>query len=145
LIRSATKEDRLIAARIIRGALAEHGIVFEEDGRDADVKAFGSRDDHDDFVAETDGRPVGVVSVGPHGAPGVAWISKLFVAREARRRGVGRALMEAAHAAARARGYREIALRTRVVFLDAIRLYEELGYARRDVAAAGDVVYYITL
>lgn len=144
-IRRATPADVERAAEVIAGALAEHGLPFEPEGRDADVRSFGARGEHDDFVAEDDGRLVGVVGLGPHGDPGVGWISKLFVVATARRKGVGRALLEAAHAAARARGYREVGLRTRVVFADAIRLYEKSGYvARRDphALAPGDVVYF---
>ncbi len=147
-IRRARAGDAPIAARIIAEALAEHALSFEPGGRDADVRFFGARPDHDDLVAELDGRAVGVVGVGPHGEPGVAWISKLFVDRDARRRGVGRALMEAAHEAARTRGCREVGLRTRLVFREAIRLYESMGYARRDdprTEGPGDVVYYRAL
>ncbi len=144
-IRRATPADVADAERIITAALAEHGIAFDREGRDADIVHFGGRADHDDFVAEDDRRAVGVVSVGPHGDAGVAWISKLFVAREARRRGVGRALMDAAHDAARARGYTSVALRTYVVFASAMRLYESLGYVRREMHSADDVVYARTL
>ena len=104
--------------------------------------------EQDDLVAvdASSGRAIGVASVGPQGDEGVAWVSKVFVARAARRRGVGRALMNALHDAARARGYREIGLRTRVVFVEAIALYEAHGYARREdpsaVLESGDVVYY---
>ena len=96
-------------------------------------------------VDERTGAALGVASVGPQGDAGLAWISKVFVAKEARRRGVGRALLERAHAAARARGFQQVGLRTRVIFREAIALYESLGYERRDDSAAispGDVVYF---
>ncbi len=147
-IRSATPADAAEAARIIAGALAEYGLPFEPEGRDADIATFGAKPDHDDLVAESEGRALGVASVGPQGAEGLAWVSKVFVAKEARRRGAGRALLEAVHEAARARGYREVGLRTRIVFVEAIALYEAFGYGRRDDPAAispGDVVYYRAL
>ena len=136
-----------MAARIIESALAEHGLPFEPEGRDADVATFGDKAEHDDLVAvdERTGAALGVASVGPQGDAGLAWISKVFVAKEARRRGVARALLERAHAAARARGFQRVALRTRVIFREAIALYESLGYERRDESAAsspGDVVYF---
>jgi GNAT superfamily N-acetyltransferase len=140
-IRAARASDAGRAAEVIAGALAEYDLPFEPEGRDADVTSFGARAEHDDLVAEEGMRFLGVVSVGPHGDPGVAWVSKLFVVASGRRRGVGRALLEAAHEAARARGYVAVALRTRLVFGDAIRLYEKLGYARRGEPSAGDVVY----
>jgi putative acetyltransferase len=148
-LRAATPADAGAAAKIIAEALAEYGLPFEPEGRDADVATFGGKADHEDIVAEDlDGGAVGVVSVGPHGDEGVAWISKVFVAKDARRRGVGRTLLEAAHAAARSRGFREVGLRTRVVFREAIALYESLGYVKRDDPAAispGDVVYWRSL
>ena len=148
VLRRATPADAAAAATIIAEALAEYGLPFEPEGRDADVATFGSMAEQDDLVAvdAASGRAVGVASIGPQGDEGVAWVSKVFVAKAARRRGAGRALMKALHDAARARGYREIGLRTRVVFREAIALYEAHGYARRDdpsaVLASGDVVYY---
>ena len=145
-IRRAGPSDAPQAARIVRDALAEHGLPFEPDGRDADLALFGARPDHDDFVAEIDERAVGVVSVGPHGAPGVAWVSKLFVSPEGRRQGIGRALMIAAEDAARRRGYAEIGLRTRVVFRAANALYRALGYAPRPAELEpGEFVYFRAL
>lgn len=144
-LRRATPADAAEAARVIAAALLDYGIHFDPDGRDADVALFGSRPDHDDLVAEDAGVVIGVASVGPHGDPGVAWVSKVFVARAARGRGIGRALLEAAHTAARARGYREVRLRTRIVFVEAIKLYEAFGYTRTSEGAAvletGDAVY----
>lgn len=148
ILRRATPADAAEAARIIAAALAEYGLPFDPEGRDADVATFGAKEDHDDYVAVArgeDGRVIGVASVGPQGHEGVAWISKIFVAKDARRRGAGRALLEAAHQAARARGFREVGLRTRVIFREAIALYESVGYARREDPAAieaGDLVYY---
>jgi GNAT superfamily N-acetyltransferase len=137
LIRRACAADASHAVRIVAGGLAEHGIVFDATGRDADVTSFGTSAEHDDLVADIEGAAVGVVRVGAQGEPGVAWISTLFVARDARGRGIGRALMVAAHDAAHARGCRSIGLRTRAVFRDAIRLYESLGYTRSQASSAG--------
>ena len=147
-VRRALPDDSVHAARIIGNALAEYQLPFEPEGRDADVASFGARPDHDDLVADDDGLVLGVASVGPQGEPGLAWVSKVFVAKEARRRGAGRALLEHVHDAARARGYREVGLRTRVIFVEAIALYEAFGYVRREDPAAlspGDVVYYRAL
>lgn len=154
-LRRATAADATAAAAIIAGALAEYGLPFEPAGRDADVATFGAKEEHDDLVAEdveeiaaASPRIIGIASVGPQGTDGLAWISKVFVSGDARRRGAGRALLEAAHEAARARGFREVGLRTRVIFVEAIALYESVGYARRDdpaVLEVGDVVYYRAL
>lgn len=148
-VRRATSADAPRAARIIAAALAEYGLPFEPEGRDADVATFGSRPEHDDFVIADEGEVFGVASVGPQGAEGVAWVSKVFVSKRARRRGAGRRLLTALHEAALARGFHEVGLRTRVVFVEAIALYEAHGYTRRDdparVLTSGDVVYYRAL
>lgn len=147
-LRRATAADAPEAARIIGEALAEYGLPFEPQGRDADVATFGGKPDHDDIVVEEAGRVLGVASVGPQGTEGMAWVSKVFVAKDARRRGAGRSLLSAVHEAARAHGYREVGLRTRVIFVEAIALYEAFGYVKRDDPAAiapGDVVYYRAL
>jgi ribosomal protein S18 acetylase RimI-like enzyme len=144
-LRRATVADAGAAERIIAAALAEYRLSFEPDGRDADVKSFGARPYHDDLVATDDaGAVVGIASVGPHGEDALAWVSKVFVSREARRRGIGRALLEALHVAARARGYVRVGLRTRVQFHEAIALYESLGY-EVEGERGGDLVYFRTL
>jgi putative acetyltransferase len=146
LIRRATPADVSVAVAIIEGALADYGLPFEPDGRDADVRRFGARADNDDFVGVLDGVPAGIASVGPHGDEGVAWISKVFVAKAARKQGLGRALLMATHDAARARGFSRVGLRTRRLFREAIALYESEGYtpANGDPAVfdPGDVVYF---
>ncbi len=78
------------------------------------------------LVAFDDGEPVGLVNLGVRGELG--WIGGLGVVSEARRRGLGRRLMEAVHDQARERGIREISLEVIEANDAAFRLYEELGY-----------------
>ena len=60
-----------------------------------------------------------------------AWLlNDLFVAPVARRAGVGRALLERAHAFARETHAKELMLQTAVDNLPAQRLYESLGWQR---------------
>jgi GNAT superfamily N-acetyltransferase len=142
-LRRATPADAAVAAEIIATALAEHSLPFEPEGRDADVATFGSKPDVNDLVAEMDEEIVGVVSIGPQDTPGVAWLSKLFVAKRARGHGIGRALLRAAHEAARAAGFHTVGLRTRRIFTEAVGLYTAEGYQPREdarVIEAGDVV-----
>lgn len=147
-LRAATAGDAAAAATIIAAALAEHSLPFEPEGRDADVATFGSKPDVRDLVAEIDGVVVGVVSIGAQDAPGVAWLSKLFVAKRARGNGIGRALLHAAHENARAAGFHTVGLRTRRIFTEAVALYSAEGYRPREdprVIEAGDVVMYRSL
>lgn len=123
----------------------------EEDYRSGDVA--DSRAAGEVLVADREGALVGVVVL----LPGTShWariaisqeleISRLAVARPARRSGVARTLVAACHRRARERDAPAIALWTRPAQRAAHRLYESLGYERepeRDLADAyGDCIAY---
>jgi GNAT superfamily N-acetyltransferase len=72
---------------------------------------------------------VQLVLAAQENQPHRADIAKMLVRREARRRGIGAALMEAAEQAARAAGRTVLVLDT-VPGSDAARLYERLGWSR---------------
>jgi ribosomal protein S18 acetylase RimI-like enzyme len=86
-----------------------------------------------------DDRPLGTVTLevdarvdedsGPP-APDAANVRMLGVAPEARRRGIGRALMEAVMAEARARDKRVLTLNTGERQRAAIAMYEAMGFTR---------------
>jgi GNAT superfamily N-acetyltransferase len=84
------------------------------------------------FVAEDGGRIVGTVQLllaQPENQPHRADLAKMLVHRDARRRGVGAALMRAAEAAASEEGKTLLVLDT-VSGSDASRLYASLGWER---------------
>ncbi len=85
------------------------------------------------FLAEVGGRVVGAVFV-THESPDVAKLRLLHVESETRGHGVGRRLVEAAIAFARASGHATLTLWTNDVLVEARRLYERLGF--RPVASA---------
>jgi len=70
------------------------------------------------------------------------YLAELYVAPETRGRGLGRALMEAAIALARARGADYMDLNTGEQDVAARALYESLGFDNREGKADGPVVYY---
>jgi GNAT superfamily N-acetyltransferase len=78
------------------------------------------------LVAVEEGEAVGLVNLGVRGERG--WIGGLGVIAEARRKGLGRMLMDAVHEQARDRGIREISLEVIEANEPAFRLYEDLGY-----------------
>jgi len=146
LLRAATPSDRELVTGFVFAALRAHGI--EPDESDRDVGEMGSHPEREELVAEIEGTVVGVLLMEPLGDQ-EGWISKLFVDEPARGRGVGRALLEAAVARARERGWTALGLRTRTVFQAAISLYERAGWRRdEDPPSRGvgeDRVYRLSL
>jgi GNAT superfamily N-acetyltransferase len=79
------------------------------------------------LLARLDGAPVGVVMLKPY-SPGVCELNRMYVARAARGRGIGRALCEGLIARARTLGYREIRLDALNERVEAVPLYRKLGF-----------------
>lgn len=146
-IRRARPSDGPAVRRFVFATLEEHDIVPDPEGHDKDVMTFGQDfDPVDAFVADVDGVAVGSIMVAPRDAE-TGWLSKFFVDRAFRGRGIGRALLEQAVTAARARGYRRLELDTRTFFREAIHLYESTGWKRSQTAPAGpcDALYSLDL
>jgi ribosomal protein S18 acetylase RimI-like enzyme len=88
-------------------------------------------------AVDPEGTVVAVAAIFPPGAPGrsvaragEAELARLAVARPARRRGIGRALVERAVATARAFGAEAVVLWSRPYQTDAHALYRSLGWRR---------------
>ncbi|HYE96206.1 MAG TPA: GNAT family N-acetyltransferase [Rubricoccaceae bacterium] len=81
------------------------------------------------LVARLDGMPVGCGGVRWLDAE-MAEVKRMYVAPEARGRGVAQAILAALEAAARARGLRVLRLETGTRLYAAQRLYEAAGFAR---------------
>jgi aminoglycoside 6'-N-acetyltransferase I len=103
---------------------------------DADIQRYfdGTQGQLLVLVAELDGRIVGFLELDERKyAPGcdaspVAFVEGWYVDADARGRGVGRALIEAAEATARAEGHLEIASDTELDNADAIAAHLALGF-----------------
>ena len=102
---------------VVPFAIDEPMLEFLETAFDLDLDAS--------LLAFLDGEPAGLVNLGIRGDEG--WIGGLGVVAAARRRGLGRTLMEAAHAEARARGVRRVWLEVIDTNTSAFALYEQLG------------------
>ena len=84
------------------------------------------------FVAALDEELAGTISIGGSGhrlPDSLRWFA-LDVGPAFRRRGVGTALIQAAEEEARHQGFQQVNLEVAVDNVDAIRLYEQLGYHR---------------
>jgi ribosomal protein S18 acetylase RimI-like enzyme len=82
------------------------------------------------LIAECDGEPCGLAWVRfDDDAPEAAHLYQMWVAAEHRRRGVGRALVDAAAAWARAMGATRLELDVTTSNEAAVRLYEGVGFA----------------
>ena len=77
-------------------------------------------------VALADGEPVGLVLLGARGRGG--WIAGMGVVPDARRGGIGRALMEGVLAEARRLGIERVGLEVLERNAPAFTLYRELGF-----------------
>ncbi len=111
---------------------------YEQPADLARARAFlGARLGHGDSVillAERDGEPTGFCQLYPTwcsvSAAALFILSDLYVVPEARQHGVGRALMRAAEAHARAAGAVRVSLETAHTNVTAQALYESLGWRR---------------
>jgi [ribosomal protein S18]-alanine N-acetyltransferase len=85
---------------------------------------------HHYLVAVEDGEVIGYggLAAGGTGPPAEAWIQNIGVRREAQRRGIGRALLEALLAEARRRGATEVLLEVAVDNAPAQKLYANYGF-----------------
>ncbi len=100
------------------------------------------------LLALVDGVPVGCVALRPHDAH-TGEMKRLFVRPGQQGRGLGRSLVEAVIAEARAIGYTSLLLDTLPSMQNAIRLYEAMGFVRRapyfDSPVGGNVFMELSL
>lgn len=124
-------ETSELTLRPVRPADRDRAVEITKDvweGRDYIPRVFDrwASDAGAEFqAAEIEGVVVGLQRLRPY-APRLIWYEGLRVARDRRRQGIGRAMLEAAIAEAREQGFHEMRLATRD--LPAIRLFESAGF-----------------
>jgi GNAT superfamily N-acetyltransferase len=111
---------------------AEYGWDVSFEGLVADIVA-GFAAGHDPereagWIAELEGQRAGSIFCIAADEPGIAALRALFVDPAARRRGIGRMLIERCIAFARAAGYRQMELGTTSDLVGARRLYDAAGF-----------------
>jgi GNAT superfamily N-acetyltransferase len=118
----------------MRGSFPEHAAAIDAylvdqdfEGQLADFRAHFNPPRGECLLARLDGAPVGVVMLKPY-AEGVCELNRMYVARAARGRGVGRRLCESLIARARDLGYRAVRLDALNEQVEALPLYRKLGF-----------------
>ncbi len=136
-VRPATRDDIAQVGRLFDAYRVFYEATSDRDGATAFMQKRLERRDSAILLAEIAHRACGFVQLYPlfsSVAMERMWLlNDLYVAVDARRRGVGRALMRAAEAYARADGVRLLQLETAHTNASARALYESEGYARDTV------------
>jgi putative acetyltransferase len=134
IIRTIEKDDNIMLARIIRDTLKEFnankpGTVYFDERTDHLYEEFrmpGSIY----YVVEEKGNILGGAGIYPtENLPaGTCELVKFYLLREARGRGIGKALLQKSIAAAEDMGYKKIYLETMPELTIAIPMYEKFGF-----------------
>jgi putative acetyltransferase len=130
-IRAATSTDGSAIRDLVFDVLREYGLAPDPEGTDADLAdvVASYRNGSFDVLEDAEGRIIG--TVGLHRTDGhTCELRKMYLAKHARGRGLGRRLLEHAIREARSRGFRRIVLETATVLREAVRLYRRRGFER---------------
>ncbi len=134
LIRPLAEKDNAAIAKIIRGSLEEFGAakpgtVYYDPTTDDLYKLFQTKRSAY-FVAERSGTLVGGGGIFP--TPGLpedtCELVKMYLHRDSRGIGLGRALIEYNLNFAKETGYKQVYLETMPELLPALRVYQKFGF-----------------
>lgn len=133
-IRDARDDDAAGLIALIGAVFAEYpGCVLELDHEMPQLRAIATAFGEDGgrfWVAEVDGEIVGCAGIAPADDPSGAELKHLYVAKRARRAGLGSRFVAMVEREAVRNGAAFVELWSDTRFLDAHRLYERLGYVR---------------
>jgi len=131
LIRAATNADAEMIRTLVFGVLDEYGLKASHEGVDADLNDiegnYVARGGAFEVVLAADGRLIGTVGLYPK-SDGVCELRKMYLAPNARGRGLGKQLLERMLERARQLGFRRVELETAGVLVEAIGLYTRYGF-----------------
>jgi GNAT superfamily N-acetyltransferase len=129
-IRDAVRGEDTAIQALVRDVLAEFELEFDLAGQDGDLLDLRSNyvDRGGCFkVIEEEGRPIACAGLFRL-SPDEGELRKMYVRREARGRGLGRALLNNILAEARSRGLKRITLESHSILTTARALYESAGF-----------------
>lgn len=135
MIRAGTDSDTAAYIRLIGDAWGEFpGVIFDVDAELPELYRLASwfaEAGGRVWLAEQDGRALGMVGTRPLGAEAAFEICKMYLDRAARGSGLAQQLIETAEAHARERGAERMVLWTDTRFEAAHRFYEKQSYIRQ--------------
>jgi len=130
-LRPATNADGPAIQRLVFAVLGEYGLSPDPAGTDADLRDIESyyqrRGGAFDVLERMDGGILGCVGLAPIDTT-TCELRKMYLAPGARRRGLGRRLLDSALGKAKALGFRRIVLETASVLTKAVALYKGYGF-----------------
>ena len=140
MIRPLRQADNAEIAQLIRSVLKEHGVdkpgtVYTDPTTDALYELFQTAGSAY-FVATEADEIIGGCGIYPTaGLPeGCTELVKLYLHKNYRNKGIGKALMEKSIAQAKELGYHEVYLETLPELKNAIELYKKMGFVQIDQA-----------
>lgn len=134
-IRRVKSEDNQHLAKIIRAAFIEldaplTGTVYEDPTTDKLFELFNHQPNSILFVALLEGEIVGCCGVYPTDGleDNYAELVKFYLAKEARNKGIGKALFEKSLAEAKKLGYTHLYIESQPSFGKAVKMYEKYNF-----------------
>jgi putative acetyltransferase len=138
-IRPIEPKDNQAIARIIRTALEEFGAnkpgtVYYDASTDDLYSLFNHQSGSTYFVAEENGILLGGAGIFPtEGLPdGVCELVKMYLAKEARGKGLGQKMISHVMEWAKDNGYHTVYLETMPELSKAVKVYEQFGFSYLD-------------
>lgn len=135
-IRQVKESDNLTLANLIRGVFVEHnaptiGTVFSDPTTD-NLYALFRNERSVLWVAEIDNQIMGCCGIFPtKGLPkGCVELVKFYLLKQARGKGIGKALMEKSMETAKELNYAEMYIESLSEFANAVKLYKKQGFLR---------------
>ncbi len=151
IIRPATNADRNEVKALVFGALAEYGLSPDSQATDADLEDIEENyfkvGGLFEVIEDAQGKLLGTVALYPVDAE-TCELRKMYLAPQARGKGLGRYILERKIDQARQRGFKHITLETAHVLTDAIRLYVRFGFQEislQHLSARCDQAYVLHL
>ncbi len=134
IIRTIKREDDKYLGEVIRGSFLDYdatqtGTVFSDKVIDELSKSF-SKERSEYFVLESKGTVMGGAGIQPLTGAGseICELQKMYIKKEVRGLGLGKALLDKCLAFARAEGFQICYLESLPELKDALRMYERAGF-----------------